>query len=42
MRVILLDEVNFGLHPTILNKVFAQRLATFLEAKRISEELELT
>ena len=37
-----LTKFIFGLHPTIVTKVFVQRLATLLEAKRIDEELELT
>ena len=32
----------FGLRPGILSKVFVQRPATLLEAKRIIEESELT
>ena len=37
-----LTKFIFGLCPVILTKVFVQRPATLLEAKRIAEELELT
>ena len=37
-----LTKFIFGLHPAILTEVFVKRLATLLEAKRISNKLELT
>ena len=37
-----LAKFIFGLHPSILAQVFAQHLATLLEAKVICEDLELT
>ena len=37
-----LTKFIFGLRPAILSEVFVQRLATLLEAKRTTEELDLT
>ena len=37
-----LAKFIFGLRPTLLTQVFAQRLATLLEAKVLAETLKLT